>query len=448
MTHKANLAFVLPSGLALSGVVTWMMQLGQQLAAQSQPSTFLKYRNYTGMDMTASIPPQIRVVDCNELPDPANLCTESDVVPHVEKYRRVLPSVFLPNWSHGTYATCALLSKEDAAMLRVIGYAHSDDSDYYELLYYYEPLIHFFVAVSDEIAAKLSRGMPHRVDDILVRPYAVKVNRKLKRRYSAAKKPLQLMYAGRLVEQQKRVSRLVHLAKCLAAGGVNFELRIVGDGPQKANLSEHIAGLDDEVRRRVKLVGNLPVDEMPAMWQSSDVSVLVSEYEGTSISMLEAMANGCVPVVTQVSGASAVIVPGVNGFMTQVGNLDEMVQVLRTLDRDRTKLEQLGAQAKTTIVERYSYEDYVQWFLTVVENAWQMLPRPWPAERPILPRQLLTGYLLQRAGPESIARPILVSSLSSSEVAQWIPFWKMVKALRVKIATKLGLRWLRGKMKG
>lgn len=42
---------------------------------------------------------------------------------------------------------------------------------------------------------------------------------------------------------------------------------------------------------------------MDAFWKGQDVFVNVSEYEGTSLSMLEAMGYGCVPVVTDVSGA-------------------------------------------------------------------------------------------------------------------------------------------------
>jgi len=54
--------------------------------------------------------------------------------------------------------------------------------------------------------------------------------------------------------------------------------------------------------------------QVQKLWQTADVCVLVSEYEGTSVSMLEAMAAGCVPVVTKVSGTADVIQPGINGF--------------------------------------------------------------------------------------------------------------------------------------
>src|SRR5262245_40405014 len=40
---------------------------------------------------------------------------------------------------------------------------------------------------------------------------------------------------------------------------------------------------------------------MTDLWASSDISILFSEFEGMSISMLESMGQGCVPIVTDVS---------------------------------------------------------------------------------------------------------------------------------------------------
>ena len=53
-----------------------------------------------------------------------------------------------------------------------------------------------------------------------------------------------------------------------------------------------------------------------------DIYLNFSEYEGTSLTMLEAMASGCVPVVTDVSGVSDFIEDGVNGLVSDIGDLD------------------------------------------------------------------------------------------------------------------------------
>jgi glycosyltransferase involved in cell wall biosynthesis len=202
--------------------------------------------------------------------------------------------------------------------------------------------------------------LPHREPNIVVQPYAVSVSHSLNRNYSLPQQPLQLVYAGRLSERQKRISDLVHLVNALEQEGVNFQLCIIGDGSDKEILRRQIRALDQAARQRVRLEESLPPNQMPEVWRSADISILVSEYEGASIVMLEAMAQGCVPVVTRVSGTAAVIRPGVNGFLSPVGDVAEMARIIKGLDDDRSRLAELGEKAHATIVERFSYDEYLQ----------------------------------------------------------------------------------------
>lgn len=67
---------------------------------------------------------------------------------------------------------------------------------------------------------------------------------------------------------------------------------------------------------RIKF-GSLCMDEMPAAYKSADIVVLPSiNGEGTSFSAMEAMASGKAIVATNVGGLSDIILPGVNGKLT------------------------------------------------------------------------------------------------------------------------------------
>jgi glycosyltransferase involved in cell wall biosynthesis len=136
------------------------------------------------------------------------------------------------------------------------------------------------------------------------------------------------------------------------------------------------------------------------VWRSADICVLVSEYEGTSIAMLEAMACGCVPVVTHVSGTSAVIAPGENGYFVDVGDVVEMARIIQRLAAGRSELARLGVNAHRTIRDRFSFPAYVDWFLAMANEAWERPPRPWPAMRALLPigvllRTVQTGLSIE-----------------------------------------------------
>ncbi|MCB0197739.1 MAG: glycosyltransferase family 4 protein, partial [Anaerolineae bacterium] len=162
-------------------------------------------------------------------------------------------------------------------------------------------------------------------------------------------------------------------------------------------------------------------------WQASDICILVSEFEGTSISMLEAMALGCVPVVTRVSGTQNVIQFGINGFTVPVGDIVEMTRLIKLLEEDRSLLAKMGQNAHTTVLESYSYEQYVPWFLTLINEVWQQPPRYWPEGRPLHRYSTLKEQVIALSGEE-------LSNLISSQ--------KLIKALGFKIATHPNLKWL------
>ncbi|MCP4361890.1 MAG: glycosyltransferase family 4 protein, partial [Chloroflexi bacterium] len=385
--------------------------------------------------LNVDLPPQIHRINCTEPMYPDSLyLTKRHLAGYMPTYRSVLPSTIIPNWSFGTYAACASIATDQPEALRVIGFAHADGADYYDWLTHYEPIIHRFVAVSEEIAANIANLIPHRRQDIETRPYAVELPKNLQRNHSCHERPLQLIYAGRISEKQKRVSDLIRLIEALDAAQVDFQFRIIGEGSDKGVLNKKIELLTPSLRRRVGLEDSISPEQMPGVWQSADIFILVSDYEGTSIAMLEAMAYGCVPVVTKVSGTAAVIDPGRNGHLISVGDIKAMAQVIKQLDNDRRQLAMMAQAAHQTVLERFTYEEYLDWFLEMVDDVWQQPPRSWPAKRPLLPQRLPPEL------PELYQE--IIAELSGQDIARYISSRRIVQAVGFKIATQPGFGWL------
>lgn len=378
----SNFCFVLPDGMGLGGVTSWSIKMASALAAQGQKASLLEHVNQ-GANWNEAPDQRVLHLRC-EGRNPAFVELE-DVPCYLSSYQQVMPATFVPSFTEGTYASCARASQEDASKLRVLGYAHTDQGYYYDLLSYYEPIIHTFVAVSEEVATNLGRRIPHRRNDIHVKPYGVHVPHKLKRSWTGPGKPLKLAYAGRLVEDQKRISDLVVLVAWLMEFRVDFHLKIVGTGSDEDKLMKGLAALGKDAMARVEFVGRLPAEAMPEIWRTADVSVLVSEYEGTSISMLESMAQGCVPVVTKVSGTQGALRHGKTGFLVRIGHMRRMAKILKQLDRDRTILARMGVEAHHTALARYSFEEYVKWFTKLSRDVWAMPARTWPTTMGLLP---------------------------------------------------------------
>jgi teichuronic acid biosynthesis glycosyltransferase TuaC len=84
-----------------------------------------------------------------------------------------------------------------------------------------------------------------------------------------------------------------------------FELVIVGEGPDRAKLQAQIdqAGLAD----RVRLLGPRPHAELPALYNAADAMVLASSREGWANVLLEAMACGTPVVASNIWGNPEVV---------------------------------------------------------------------------------------------------------------------------------------------
>lgn len=293
----------------------------------------------------------------------------------MRRYLRALPrAVVVPNFVWELFPLCASLAAEGHAIY-TLGYARSDsEAEYYAPLTWMEPLAGAFLASSPECALHLAEHIPHRAGEIIAAPSGVVVPAQLDRAWQTA--PLRLIYAGRMVQEQKRVLDFIPLIEHLLARKVDFSLTLLGSGAQREALRLGVEALPH--RGRVRLLDSVPSRDMPAIWRQHDVFVQASEYEGTSSSMLEAMAQGCVPVVCDAtSGIRGVVSPGVNGAIVPIGDMAAMAEQIGLLAGNAGMLASHGAAAHATVLD-YAMPRYLERFEQAVAWALAQPPRTWP----------------------------------------------------------------------
>lgn len=106
---------------------------------------------------------------------------------------------------------------------------------------------------------------------------------------------------------------------------------IAGDGSEKENLRKEVEDL--KLSTSVQFLGRVPHEEMPDLLSQSDIYVSTSRYDGTSVSLLEALASGAFPVVTDIPSNREWIVDGCNGFL--VSEEDEKLLARRIVQAIR-----------------------------------------------------------------------------------------------------------------
>jgi colanic acid/amylovoran biosynthesis glycosyltransferase len=190
---------------------------------------------------------------------------------------------------------------------------------------------------------------------------------------------MKIAYAGRIVEEQKQASLMTRalLRATSEIGGV--EATLYGDGGASENVEKIIAASGSS---RVRLAGPVASHEMQQRFLESHVIVLLSDYEGTPMAVMEAMACGVVPVCLRVrSGVSELVVDGVTGLLVNDRG-DEFVTAIRRLRNDQTLWQGLSRNAREHIISHFSIEGCTDQWNTLIKEIHQGSQAGIPFVRP------------------------------------------------------------------
>ena len=212
---------------------------------------------------------------------------------------------------------------------------HTDAETFYLPARHYQPFITRAIGVSDEVCQHYISQCNFPAVAVKWIPYGVVVNPLLPAKHS--NEQLQLIYVGRVEEEQKRISDLIKIVLQLSADNLAFNLKIVGDGPEMPVLKNSLV---KEIKEgKVEILGWRKTQEVIELLKQSEIFLLTSAFEGFCIALIEAMANGCCPLVTDIkSGNKQLISGGQNGFIFPIGDTEKFVEKLKALAADKELL--------------------------------------------------------------------------------------------------------------
>jgi glycosyltransferase involved in cell wall biosynthesis len=158
-----------------------------------------------------------------------------------------------------------------------------------------------------------------------------------------------------LEETQKCISEVTRALCSVVNQNPGVEAWIVGEGSARANV-ERIIETSEVDTQRIRLLGRVDVSHIYSVLRDCHALVLLSDYEGLPISMLEAMAAGVVPVCLDTrSGIRDAIQPGFNGLIVK-DRKEDFYAAVHTLQKDAALWSKLSANARETVKLRFSGE--------------------------------------------------------------------------------------------
>ena len=141
----------------------------------------------------------------------------------------------------------------------------------------------------------------------------------------------------------------------LARRGVLFRTTMAGSGPLAPALAR--LARREKIENRVHFTGWIDRARLIDLYRVHHVYVSVSRSDSTSQSLLEAMAAGLVPVVTDIAGNREWITHRRNGLLVPPGDAEALALALAEIHREPNAAQELARRARETVERRGRLEE-------------------------------------------------------------------------------------------
>lgn len=176
------------------------------------------------------------------------------------------------------------------------------------------------------------------------------------------KGPLQLVFAGN-VTLQKGIPYLLEALRMLPSE----DWRLWIAGVINNRLRERLSRMN-LLNNSVHFLGPIPQFSLADLLARTHALVLPSVQDGFGMVVTQAMASGCVPIVSTNAGASDLIVDGVNGFTVPPRDSNALAIAIDRLIGMPRHVQDIGHEARKTIEMNHAWTDYGQKILEVYRS--------------------------------------------------------------------------------
>jgi glycosyltransferase involved in cell wall biosynthesis len=179
--------------------------------------------------------------------------------------------------------------------------------------------------------------------------------------------PVCFAYVGRLVIE-KGVPVLLQAARQLMLNGLDFRVRILGDGPERQNLENLSEQLG--LGNRVEFLGSVPMERVPEALGRADAIVMPSVWEDVApLVAIEQMMRGKLVIASDIGGLGEEVADA--GLTFPVGDTAALANCMRrVLEKPETALDR-GAAARNRALKLFNKDRMVEGHVSMYRRVLQ-----------------------------------------------------------------------------
>jgi glycosyltransferase involved in cell wall biosynthesis len=176
---------------------------------------------------------------------------------------------------------------------------------------------------------------------------------------------LRLVCVARLSPEKGHAGLLESFAQ-LRAEGLDVELELLGDGPERARVEGIIR--DRKLESTVHIHGQVPEEKAISAMANATVVVLASFMEGLPVVIMEALALGVPVVAPCVAGIPELVEHGVSGLTFAPGDWDGLTRALRQMLGDPELRARLAQEGKRRVERDFFVERSIVPLVNALKN--------------------------------------------------------------------------------
>lgn len=355
-THgNGTVLFDCYNGLGLGGVEAWTMDLCSALIRQGYDNIYIISDN-KDYELPGVLRNHVLPVDI----DHDRHYSRDTVSGLVETIMDKAPCRVVTCTVNEVMLAAYIIKKRYPDMVKIISVIHNSREDFYAGYLDFKECTGLYIGVSQDIRNDMiARGISQERIYAMTCPF--ECDGTLHRNYTENQfLPIRIGYAGRMEYVQKRMDLILKLIDELLKRHIGFVMEFAGDGAARPEMERFAA--EHKLGENMKFPGRLERSKIKEFWRRQDICVNLADYEGRSISIIEAMGNGAVPVVTATSGVKEDIADGMNGYIVPLGDYGAAADRIEYMSNHRMELQKMGRLAHDAVYPKSSMETHLKFW--------------------------------------------------------------------------------------
>ncbi len=134
----------------------------------------------------------------------------------------------------------------------------------------------------------------------------------------------------------------------------DVNLILLGGGSQGAKIRQIL--MNGGVMERVHFGGHVAQADLPRWYHMADIYISPSHVDGSSVTLMEALASGLPCLVSDIAGNKEWIEDGVNGWLFHDGDVEDLARKILNAIQNHKSFQKIGEAARKTAEEKADWK--------------------------------------------------------------------------------------------